>query len=113
MSPIGGIGINLAVQDAVASANLLAQAFGEAAVPAERLAAVQHRRELPTKFTQGLQVAIQNRVIAPVLANPQPLRPPWFVPIMESATRRLRSRFIGIGFRPEHIKTLDVKVQPR
>ena len=111
MSPIGGIGINLAIQDAVAAANLLAWCFEKDTIPAERLAAVQNRRQLPTKLTQGVQVNIQNRVIAPVLASPEPLRIPWFVPILEAATRRLRSRFIGIGLRPEHIQTLDVNVQ--
>jgi 2-polyprenyl-6-methoxyphenol hydroxylase-like FAD-dependent oxidoreductase len=113
MSPIGGVGINLAIQDAVAAANILAGAFREGAPTTERLAAVQSRRELPTRLTQKLQVTIQNRVIAPVLASPQPLRPPWYFPLLDVTTHRLRSRFIGIGFRAEHIATPDVATQSR
>jgi 2-polyprenyl-6-methoxyphenol hydroxylase-like FAD-dependent oxidoreductase len=113
MSPIGGVGINLAIQDAVAAANILAGAFREGAPATERLAAVQSRRELPTRLTQKLQVTIQNWVIAPVLANPQPLRPPWYLPLLDFTTRRLRSRFVGIGFRAEHIATPDVAIQSR
>jgi 2-polyprenyl-6-methoxyphenol hydroxylase-like FAD-dependent oxidoreductase len=108
MSPIGGVGINLAIQDAVAAANLLAGPLGDGAVTPDHLSAVQRRRTLPTRLTQGLQVTIQNNVIAPVLANPKPLQPPWFLGILEWATRRIRSRFIGIGFRAEHVKTPEV-----
>jgi 2-polyprenyl-6-methoxyphenol hydroxylase-like FAD-dependent oxidoreductase len=108
MSPIGGIGINLAIQDAVAAANLLAGPLGTGTLTPDHLAAVQRRRTLPTRLTQGLQVTIQNNVIAPVLANPTPLQPPWFLGILEWATRRIRSRIIGIGFRAEHVKTPEV-----
>ena len=108
MSPIGGVGINLAIQDAVAAANLLAGPLGNGAVTPNHLSAVQRRRTLPTRLTQGLQVTIQNNVIAPVLANPKPLQPPWFLGVLEWATRRIRSRIIGIGFRAEHLKTPEV-----
>jgi hypothetical protein len=111
MSPIGGVGINLAVQDAVAAANILAGPLSQGTTSTDQLSAVQHRRMLPTRLTQRLQVAIQNNVIAPVLGHPEPLQPPWFLPILDWATHRPRSRFVGIGFRPEHIKTLDVKSQ--
>ena len=112
MSPIGGVGINLALQDAVAAANILAEAFRKGMDPSESLPAVQRRRELPTRLTQGAQVTIQNRITAPVLASSKPVRAPWFLPLLERATRRLRSRFLGLGFRPEHIKTADVAKTP-
>jgi 2-polyprenyl-6-methoxyphenol hydroxylase-like FAD-dependent oxidoreductase len=108
MSPIGGVGINLAIQDAVAAANLLSGPLGTGEVTPDHLSAVQRRRTLPTRLTQGLQVTIQNNVIAPVLANPKPLQPPWFLGILEWATRGIRSRIVGIGFRAEHVKTPDV-----
>jgi 2-polyprenyl-6-methoxyphenol hydroxylase-like FAD-dependent oxidoreductase len=108
MSPIGGVGINLAIQDAVAAANLLAGPLGNGTLTPDHLSAVQRRRTLPTRLTQGLQVTIQNNVIAPVLANPKPLQPPWFLGILEWATRRIRSRIMGIGFRAEHVQTPDV-----
>jgi 2-polyprenyl-6-methoxyphenol hydroxylase-like FAD-dependent oxidoreductase len=108
MSPIGGVGINLAIQDAVAAANLLAGPLGNGTLTPDHLSAVQRRRTLPTRLTQGLQVTIQNNVIAPVLANPKPLQPPWFLGILEWATRRIRSRIMGIGFRAEHVQTSDV-----
>ena len=113
MSPIGGVGINLAIQDAVAAANILAGAFEHGTVTTDALMAVQERRMFPTRMTQRLQVTIQNNVIAPVLANPGPLQPPWFLPILEWATRRIRSRFIGIGFRAERIKTAEVANRAR
>jgi 2-polyprenyl-6-methoxyphenol hydroxylase-like FAD-dependent oxidoreductase len=108
MSPIGGVGINLAVQDAVASANILAGAFRHGTITTDRLAAVQRRRALPTRLTQGMQVTIQNHVIAQVLASSKPLRAPWFLPLLDWSTRRIRSRFLGIGFRAEHIQTPEV-----
>jgi 2-polyprenyl-6-methoxyphenol hydroxylase-like FAD-dependent oxidoreductase len=108
MSPIGGVGINLAIQDAVAAANLLAGPLGNGTLTPDHLSAVQRRRTLPTRLTQGLQVTIQNNVIAPVLANPKPLQPPWFLGILEWATRWIRSRIMGIGFRAEHVQTPDV-----
>ena len=67
MSPIGGVGINLAIQDAVATANLLIPRLRAGQVRARRLCAVQRRRELPTRLTQAVQIAIQNRVISQVL----------------------------------------------
>ena len=107
MSPIGGVGVNLAIQDAVAAANLLAEPLAERRLRDTDLAAVQRRREFPAKFTQRLQIAIQNRVITPVLAGTGPVRPPlplkllrWF-PML----RRLPARLIGMGIRPEHIRT--------
>jgi 2-polyprenyl-6-methoxyphenol hydroxylase-like FAD-dependent oxidoreductase len=110
MSPIGGVGINVAIQDAVAAANILAEPLSRGVVPANSLSAVQTRRMLPARLTQAVQITMQNRIIAPLLAHPEPFRTPWFLPLLDRATRRLRSRFIGMGFRPEHIQTSDVNV---
>ena len=72
MSPVGGVGINLAVQDAVAAANILAAPLRDGSVGPEHLQAVQRRRELPIRLTQRLQVLIQNRVIRPTLGRAKP-----------------------------------------
>jgi 2-polyprenyl-6-methoxyphenol hydroxylase-like FAD-dependent oxidoreductase len=107
MSPVGGVGINLAIQDAVAAANRLAVPLAERRVTLDDLRAVQRRRELPTRVTQLLQLAVQRRVIAPVLATRGPLRPPAFLrwlgrlPLLN----RLPARLVGLGIRPEHIRS--------
>jgi 2-polyprenyl-6-methoxyphenol hydroxylase-like FAD-dependent oxidoreductase len=110
MSPIGGVGINLAIQDAIATANILAGAFQEDAVTSDHLAKVQRRRTLPTRLTQGFQVMIQKQVIARVLAASERVRLPWPQRRMlrSQFLSRIRGRIIGIGFRPEHVKTPDV-----
>ena len=107
MSPIGGIGINLAVQDAVAAGNILAQPLRRGPVEVDRLRAVQRRRELPTRITQRAQVIIQNRIIGRVLTTqarafsiPLPLRLLRALPFL----RRIPARLIGMGVRPEHVK---------
>ena len=109
MSPVGGVGINLAIQDAVAAANILAQKLAANNLSVRDLAAVQRRREFPTHATQKLQVAIQNRVIRRVLSSSQPLSVPWPLRLMQSwpALRRIPARVIGMGFRPEHIRTRE------
>jgi 2-polyprenyl-6-methoxyphenol hydroxylase-like FAD-dependent oxidoreductase len=112
MSPIAGVGINLAIQDAVAAANILAGAFQRDTLTTDHLSALQQRRTFPVRLTQAMQVTIQNRVIAPLLADSKPLKPPWFLSLLEPPTRRLRSRFLGIGFRAEHIRTPDVGGRP-
>src|SRR5262249_2462763 len=110
MSPIGGVGINLAIQDAVATANLLAGPLHQGAVKTEDLRAVQRRRELPTWLTQRLQVFIQDRVISRVLGSRRQLTPPWPLnPLQHGPSRRRPpARLIGMGFRPEHVRTPDV-----
>jgi 2-polyprenyl-6-methoxyphenol hydroxylase-like FAD-dependent oxidoreductase len=109
MSPVGGVGINLAIQDAVAAANILSAKFADGNLSNGDLAAVQRRREFPTRATQRLQVAIQNRVIRRVLSSSQRLAIPWPLRLMRylPTLRRIPARVIGIGFRPEHIRTLD------
>ena len=108
MSPIGGIGINLAVQDAVAAANILAPRLRQGNVTLADLRAVQRRRELPTRLTQAMQVLIQKRVISNVLQSTATPRPPWLVRMVGRypLLQRLPARVVGIGFRPEHVRTV-------
>jgi 2-polyprenyl-6-methoxyphenol hydroxylase-like FAD-dependent oxidoreductase len=106
MSPIGGVGINLAIQDAVAAANILIPKLRQGAATPDDLRAVQRRRELPTKLTQRMQIAIQNRVISSVLRSTQTPRPPWVVRMLGRfpVLQRFPARVVGLGFRPEHIR---------
>ncbi len=106
MSPIGGVGINLAIQDAVAAANILIPKLRQGAATPDDLRAVQRRRELPTRLTQGMQIAIQNRVISSVLRSTQTPRPPWVVRMLGRfpVLQRFPARVVGLGFRPEHIR---------
>ena len=104
MSPIGGIGINLAIQDAVAAANILVPAFRAGRVTIDDLAAVQRRRLWPTRVTQRLQVTLQDRVVAPVLAGTAgPFRAPWPLRVVSRtpALQAITARAIGFGVRPE------------
>jgi 2-polyprenyl-6-methoxyphenol hydroxylase-like FAD-dependent oxidoreductase len=105
MSPIGGVGINLAIQDAVAAANMLTPRLLEGSVSQRDLEAVQRRREFPTRATQRLQVVIQNRVIGRVLASTAKMSPPFPVRLLGwmPFLRRLPARLVGLGFRPEHV----------
>jgi 2-polyprenyl-6-methoxyphenol hydroxylase-like FAD-dependent oxidoreductase len=107
MSPIGGVGINLAIQDAVATANILTPRLLQGSVSQRDLEAVQRRREFPTRATQRLQVVLQNRVIGRVLASTAKMSPPFPVRLLGwmPFLRRLPARLIGLGFRPEHVST--------
>jgi 2-polyprenyl-6-methoxyphenol hydroxylase-like FAD-dependent oxidoreductase len=108
MSPIGGVGINLAVQDAVAAANALAGPMARGEDPDRLLHKVEERRMWPTRMTQGFQRAVQDRVIAPLLAGRAPLtRPPLAARLLDrfSLLRRIPARLLGLGFRPEHVKS--------
>ena len=111
MSPVGGVGINLALQDAVAAANLLATPLSEGRLTVENLAKVQRRRELPTRITQWFQVQAQKRVIAPVLGGAAPSRLPLPLRLLArfAVLRRIPARLIGIGVRPEHVKAPVVR----
>jgi 2-polyprenyl-6-methoxyphenol hydroxylase-like FAD-dependent oxidoreductase len=106
MSPIGGVGINLAIQDAVAAANILAPRLLQGTVNEDDLRAVQRRREFPTRATQQLQLFVQNRVIGQVLQGTGKLSPPLAVRLLAQwpLLRRIPARLIGLGFRPEHVK---------
>jgi 2-polyprenyl-6-methoxyphenol hydroxylase-like FAD-dependent oxidoreductase len=105
MSPIGGVGINLAVQDAVAAANILARPLREGRLTDADLASVQARRERPTQLVQYLQVQIQKRVISGVLGStkqpdpPLPLRLIARYPVLA----RIPARLLGLGYRREHV----------
>ena len=107
MSPVGGIGINLAIQDAVAAANLLTAPLVRGAVSDDDLKRVQRRRERPTRQTQALQVFLQERILNRVLGSSGKVSLPWFfrlfnwIPILRS----IPARTIGVGFQPEHVRT--------
>ena len=107
MSPVAGVGINLAIQDAVAAANHLYRPLATGQVSTIDLARVQNRRELPTRLTQRIQLVIQNQVVSRLLTArripraPLPLRLVNAIPWL----RRIPARFIGIGVRPEHIRS--------
>jgi 2-polyprenyl-6-methoxyphenol hydroxylase-like FAD-dependent oxidoreductase len=108
MSPIGGVGINLAVQDAVAAANVLAEPLRAARVSPADLRAVQRRRELPTRVTQRLQLGMQRTMIGSLRAGrartPVPMRLAASLP----PVRRLVSRFLALGARNESVRTASV-----
>jgi 2-polyprenyl-6-methoxyphenol hydroxylase-like FAD-dependent oxidoreductase len=103
MSPIGGVGINLAIQDAVAAANILIPAFRRGVPTPDDLKMVQRRREFPTRATQALQLFVQNRVISAALANESPAKVPLPLRLVQCmpVLRRIPARLVGLGFRPE------------
>ena len=107
MSPVGGVGINMAVQDAVAAANRLAAPLRDRRVTDEDLEAIERRRTLPMRFTQWLQLTIQRRVISRVLEAHERPKPPSFFKLFNSfpILRRIPARLIGLGIRPEHVQT--------
>jgi 2-polyprenyl-6-methoxyphenol hydroxylase-like FAD-dependent oxidoreductase len=106
MSPIGGVGINLAIQDAVATANILGPKLLQDAVTATDLQAVQRRRNFPTRATQRMQILIQNNIVRRVLGSSKPLTPPWPIKLLGRfpILRRIPARIVGVGFRPEHVQ---------
>jgi 2-polyprenyl-6-methoxyphenol hydroxylase-like FAD-dependent oxidoreductase len=112
MSPIGGVGINMAVQDAVAAANRLAGPLQHGKVTEEDLHAIQKRRTLPVRFTQWLQLNIQRRIVSRVLSMESQRRPkpPLFFKLFNvfPVLRRIPARLMGVGIRPEHVRTPDV-----
>jgi 2-polyprenyl-6-methoxyphenol hydroxylase-like FAD-dependent oxidoreductase len=110
MSPIGGVGINLAIQDAVEAANILAEPLSRHAPIDAVLHKVQARREFPTRMTQGFQVLAHKRFIKPALATRAPLkRLPFLLSLLKNfpILRRIPARMVGLGFRPEHIHSPD------
>ena len=114
MSPVGGVGINLAVQDAVAAANLLARPLRDGRVEADALRRVQRRREWPTRVTQRLQLLVQDRVVSRVLEGGRPPRPPLPLRLFARwpVLRRIPARLVGVGVRPEHVRTPAVAPRP-
>jgi 2-polyprenyl-6-methoxyphenol hydroxylase-like FAD-dependent oxidoreductase len=111
MSPVGGVGINLAIQDAVATANLLAAPLRAGELTTQDLQRVQQRREWPTRVTQRVQLAIQDRVIRRALTDGDKFSPPFPVRLLVwlPFLRRIPARMIGLGFRPEHVQTSATK----
>ena len=107
MSPIGGVGINLAVQDAVAAANILAEPLRRGAVTEQTLDAIQRRREFPTRVTQRIQLAMQNSLIGPALQSEggRPKAPLLMRMLQWPLLRRIPARVMALGIRPEHVHT--------
>jgi len=107
MSPVGGVGINLAIQDAVAAANILSAPLLVGTCTLDDLYRVQKRREWPTRLTQGLQVIIQNRILTRVLKMTRTPKPPFIVWLADRWPwlRRIPARIVGVGFRPEHVQS--------
>jgi len=113
MSPIGGVGVNLAVQDAVAAANLLAGPLREKRLTDADLERVQRRRMLATRIVQGMQVLVQNRIISPLLGRAAKVTVPLPVRLFQRfpVLRRIPAQLIGMGVRPEHVKTAAVALR--
>ena len=114
MSPVGGVGINLAIQDAVAAANILTESLLRGTVRDEQLRGVQERREYPTRMTQRFQVFAHKHLLRPVLSQKSQIRrlPLGFRLLQLFPTlRRIPARLLGLGFRPEHVRTGDTRSQ--
>jgi 2-polyprenyl-6-methoxyphenol hydroxylase-like FAD-dependent oxidoreductase len=111
MSPIGGVGINLAIQDAVATANIVGPNLQQGTVNQNTLRRVQERRTFPTRATQRLQLMAQNGIIKKVLDSTKQLSVPWQVRMLDRSAllRRIPARIIGLGFRPEHVQTVKAR----
>jgi len=107
MSPVGGVGINLAIQDAVATANILSNTLLHGAPTVGQLAQVEARRMWPTRVTQWLQLAAQNHVIGPALASRTRPSPPFVVRMIERFPwlRRIPAYVVGVGVQPEHVRS--------
>jgi 2-polyprenyl-6-methoxyphenol hydroxylase-like FAD-dependent oxidoreductase len=103
MSPVGGVGINYAIQDAVVTANVISQPLQNHQVTLHDLAKVQRQRELPTRMIQAFQALIQKRILAQILNSQQTFQPPWLLrlPIL----RDIPARLIGLGIFPVHVQT--------
>ncbi len=108
MSPVGGVGINLAIQDAVATANLLAVKLEAGTLRDPDLARVRRRRLFPAKVIQTLQVAVHNRILKPAISGRSAqLKVPWVLRLLNgsSALRRWPAQILGLGVRPEHVRS--------
>jgi 2-polyprenyl-6-methoxyphenol hydroxylase-like FAD-dependent oxidoreductase len=110
MSPIGGVGINLAIQDAVAAANRLAEPLRAGTVAEADLAAVQRRRMFPTRVTQRFQVLVQNNIFTRLLASRTNPAPPWPIRLLSRCPvlQGIPARLVGVGIRPEHVQTSEI-----
>ena len=114
MSPMGGVGINLAIQDAVATANCLAGPLLRRTVTLKQLNQVQQRREFPTRMTQRMQIFAHKRFIYPALNTVGPLQKlPLLLRLLQRfpVLRRIPARVVGLGIRPEHVHSPDSRSQ--
>ncbi|HEX3988497.1 MAG TPA: FAD-dependent oxidoreductase [Verrucomicrobiae bacterium] len=109
MSPVGGVGINLAIQDAVATANLLAEKLRAGKIQESDLHSVQARRERPARLTQDLQIFLHKHLLEVIFNSTETIPPPLPMRLFEKfpRLRTLPARMVGIGFRPEHIAPKD------
>jgi 2-polyprenyl-6-methoxyphenol hydroxylase-like FAD-dependent oxidoreductase len=107
MSPIGGVGVNLAVQDAIAAANILAAPLREGRLTTHDLDKVQRRRTFPMKVIQKMQTTVQERLIDKILDAQKPITAPWIMRLFNTIPflQRIPARVVGIGVRPEHVHT--------
>ena len=107
MSPIGGVGVNLAVQDAIAAANILAAPLREKRLTTDHLEQVQRRRTFPMKVIQKMQTTVQSRLIDPLLDSREPVNAPWAMKLFNTFPflQRIPARLVGVGVRPEHVRT--------
>ena len=110
MSPIGGVGINIAVQDAVAAANRLAAPLKAGTTSSGHLQAIQARRDFPARMTQKIQLTMQNRIIGPALQSTRDPQPPWLFKWFDAfpILRRIPARLLALGIQPEHVQTPDI-----
>ena len=110
MSPIGGVGINIAVQDAVAAANRLAAPLKAGTTTSGHLQAIQARRDFPARMTQKIQLSMQNRIIGPALQSTRDPKPPWLFEWFDAfpILRRIPARLLALGIQPEHVQTPDI-----
>jgi 2-polyprenyl-6-methoxyphenol hydroxylase-like FAD-dependent oxidoreductase len=115
MSPVGGVGINIAVQDAVAAANRLAAPLRTGQVKPADLEAIQRRRLWPARMTQRMQLLMQNRLIGPALQGVRKPKPPFVFQLLNAvpALQRIPARVLALGFRPEHVHTPDIRTDGR
>jgi 2-polyprenyl-6-methoxyphenol hydroxylase-like FAD-dependent oxidoreductase len=114
MSPVGGVGVNMAVQDSVAAANRLAGPLRTGTVTDEDLAAIERRRAFPVRFTQRIQLTMQNQIISRALSGTERPKPPLLFKLFDvfPILRRIPARVMGLGIRPEHVHTPDMLASP-
>ena len=111
MSPVGGVGINLAIQDAVAAANILSAPLASGRLSDEDLRRVQLRRELPTRVIQRAQLAIQDQFLRRALEHRGDVKVPLAMRLLQRfpVLRRIPARLVGVGVRPEHVRVPKVQ----
>jgi 2-polyprenyl-6-methoxyphenol hydroxylase-like FAD-dependent oxidoreductase len=114
MSPIGGVGVNMAVQDAVAAANRLAAPLKAGTAGDDDLRAIQQRRTFPVRVTQAIQLTMQKRIVSRALSTTQRPKPPLLFKLFEliPVLQRIPGRLLAVGVRPEHVRTPDVLDSP-